>query len=60
MRLWASIAIAVALLGTSPAVAAAPSPAQAAYDAAVARYGATDVPVPRGVGPSSADTELSQ
>ncbi|KQP07404.1 hypothetical protein ASF28_15630 [Methylobacterium sp. Leaf99] len=25
-----------------------------------ARYGATDVPVPRGVGPSSADTELSQ
>ncbi|KQO56131.1 hypothetical protein ASF22_09595 [Methylobacterium sp. Leaf87] len=25
-----------------------------------ARYGATDVPVPRGVGPSSANTELSQ
>ena len=42
MRRWASIAIAVALLGTSPAVAAAPSPAQAAYDAAVARYGPTD------------------
>jgi len=42
MRLWASIAIAAALLATSPAVAAAPSPAQAAYDAAVARYGPTD------------------
>lgn len=42
MRLWAPIAIAVALLGTSPALAAAPSPAQAAYDAAVAQYGPTD------------------
>ena len=42
MRLWASLAIAAALLGTSPAIAATPSPAQAAYDAAVARYGATD------------------
>ena len=25
-----------------------------------ARYGSTDIPVPTGVGPSSADTQLSQ
>ncbi|MDO9223539.1 MAG: hypothetical protein Q7U20_07480 [Caulobacter sp.] len=42
MRVWAFLAFAASLLAFGPAQAAAPLPERAAYDAAVARFGATD------------------
>ena len=42
MRVWVSLAFAASLLAFGPAQAAAPVPEQAAFDAAVARFGPND------------------